>query len=54
MIKIYTTEMKELLFTGKTFDECCCYIEIKTALSKGNVREVTEAIVKAVDMLCEE
>lgn len=61
MIKIYTTqieaydpEIKELLFIGKTFDEGACEIEIKTLLSDGNVKEVTDAIIEAVKLLCEE
>ena len=61
MIKVYTTaieafdpEMKQLLFTGKTFDEACCEIEIKTIISKDSVGELSEAIIKAVNMLCEE
>lgn len=61
MIKIYATkvecidtETKDMLFTGESFDAECCTIEVKTALSEGNVKEVTDAIIEAVKLLCAE
>ena len=41
----------DVLFTLEAFDEIAATIEIKTVLSKANIKPITEAIIAGLDLM---
>lgn len=57
MIKVYPTkieavdETNELVFTIEAFDQHAASVTMKTLVGRGNIEEITDAMIRAVTML---